>query len=145
MSEATTSLSSVTLETARAITRAAQEEASKAGDHICVVVLNRLGMLLAAESSERVPAASFEVALAKATHSIRFHRPTSYQDDLLTNGTLQVLAVPGMLPLAGGIPLEMEGELVGSVGVSGVASVRDEEIAHAGAAALAQGGQPGGA
>lgn len=129
-------IETVTTATARAIVAEGMAEAGRCVDAVSVVVLNRLGTVLAAETSDRAPAASFDVALAKARHSIRFNRPTSYQDDLLSRGAFQVLAVPGMLPLAGGCPLHHEGVLVGAIGVSGASSTRDEEIARIAAGPL---------
>ena len=75
---------------------------------------------------------AFDIAIAKARHSANFRRATIFQEDLLLNrNALQILSIPGMLPLEGGLPLENEGAQVGSVGVSGAASDIDGKIALA--------------
>jgi glc operon protein GlcG len=132
------SIRTLTTSGARRILADAKREAVRGGDSVCIVVLDHRGSVLAAECADSATIASFDVALAKARHAHRFNRPTSYQDELLSNGTLQVLAVPDMLPLAGGRPLVEEGALVGAVGVSGADSTRDDEIARVGAGHLEQ-------
>ena len=75
---------------------------------------------------------AFDVAYAKARHSANFRRPTRFQEDLLVNqNALQILAVPGMLPLEGGLPIQLGEDWIGAVGVAGAASDIDGQIAAA--------------
>lgn len=65
-----------------------------------------------------------------------FRRPTKFWEDTVAEGRQGYLSLQGMLPIEGGIPLEHNGEIVGAIGVSGVKSSEDGQIARAGLAAL---------
>ncbi len=107
-------------------------EAQRRSVKVCVVVLDEAGRFIAGRCMDDVTNSAFDVALAKARHSANFRRPTSFQEDLLVNrNVLQILSIPGMLPLEGGLPLEHEGRQIGAVGVSGAASEVDGIIAAA--------------
>jgi uncharacterized protein GlcG (DUF336 family) len=79
---------------------------------------------------------SIGVSQAKARTAARFRRPTSAFDSTLTAGRSALLALPGMLPVAGGVPIVVAGRVVGAVGVSGVTSQQDAQVAQAGAGAV---------
>jgi glc operon protein GlcG len=116
---------------------AALEFAENADVKVCVVVVDEAGRFIAGRCMDSVTNASFEVALGKARHSANFRRPSKFQEDLLMEkGVLAVLAVPGMLPLEGGVPIELGGVQIGAIGVSGGPSQIDGEVAKAGVAAI---------
>ena len=77
---------------------------------------------------------SIEVAKDKAYSAVAFRRPTKAFDDALAQGgaNLRILKLPGASPLEGGIPIVVDGKLIGAVGVSGVTSAQDAQIGRAG-------------
>ena len=83
--------------------------------------------------------ASVDIATGKARTSVNFRRPTkALEDGLAANGSaLRILAVPGVTPLQGGLPIITDGKIVGGIGVSGVLASQDEVVAKAGADVLA--------
>ena len=76
-------------------------------------------------------------ACGAARSAARFKRPTkAFQDVLAAGGDgLRILALPGATPLEGGVPIVVDGKIIGAIGVSGVMSNQDAEVAMAGAAA----------
>lgn len=65
-----------------------------------------------------------------------FRRPTKFWEEIVAGGRLGYLSMPGMLPIEGGVPIVYKGDIVGAIGVSGVKSSEDGQIAEAGARAL---------
>ena len=124
---------SITLEGAVAVTNAAIARAGELDRRVAVVVLDRFGRMVSAQCMDGCVNAAFEVALAKARHSANFRRPTKFQQDLLTDKQLfPILAIPGMMPLEGGLEIQFDGETVGGIGVSGATASEDAGIAAAG-------------
>lgn len=113
-------------------------EATSRGVNVCVIVLDEAGRFVAGENMERASNASFDIAFAKARHAANFGRATKFQEKILSEGVLKVLAIPGIIPVEGGIPIEIDGEIVGAIGVSGAASTVDGEIAEMGLASIAK-------
>ena len=109
------------------MTNAAIARAREMDRRVAVVVLDRFGRMVAAQCMDGCVNAAFDVALAKARHSANFRRPTKFQQDLLTDKQLfPILAIPGMMPLEGGLEIQFDGETVGGIGVSGATA--SEEI-----------------
>jgi uncharacterized protein GlcG (DUF336 family) len=79
---------------------------------------------------------STAIAQAKARTAARFRRPTRALDSSLTAGRTALLAFEGIMPVEGGVPIVVNGRVVGGVGVSGVTSAQDARCAQAGAAAV---------
>jgi len=77
--------------------------------------------------------ASVEVAIGKARTATIFRRPSKEFEDQVKNGRVAALALPGATPLQGGIPISVEGKVIGAIGASGNSPQKDEEIALAGA------------
>jgi glc operon protein GlcG len=80
--------------------------------------------------------ASVDVGIGKARTAAIFRRPSKDFEDQVRNGRVAALALPGATPLQGGVPLLVDGQVVGAIGVSGNTPQEDEDIAKAGAAAL---------
>ena len=80
---------------------------------------------------------SIDIALGKAVTANNLKRPTKAFQDLIAQGggNLRLLAAPGVTPLEGGVPIIVDGKIIGAIGVSGVLSNQDAEVAMAGAAA----------
>lgn len=80
--------------------------------------------------------ASANIALEKARTSAMFRRPTKALEDAIAGGRVAVLGLPGATPIEGGLPIVVGGKIVGAIGVSGVKSSEDGQIARAGIAVL---------
>ena len=89
------------------------------------------------ERMDRTQLGSVQVAQEKARSAYLFRRPTKKFEEIVTGGRLVMLNLPGALPVEGGLPLMVDGELIGAIGVSGVQSAQDGIIAEAGAALAA--------
>jgi glc operon protein GlcG len=128
----------LTLEDAKRIASAAQAEARSNDWRVVIAVVDDGGHLLYLERSHDTQFGSVETAILKATAAVAFQRPTKASEDAVLNGRLIHLALPGVIPAEGGVPLEIDGVVVGGLGISGVRSFQDGQIAAAGAAALAE-------
>lgn len=126
----------LTLAAAKAIAAAAEDEASKNAWSVAIAIVDDSGRLLYFQRMDNNANSSVDVAIDKATHAVHYRRPTKFHEDLLDKGNQVVLGMPGMLPLEGGLPLYVEGHVVGAIGVSGVRSSQDGIIAQAGEKAL---------
>jgi uncharacterized protein GlcG (DUF336 family) len=105
---------------------------------VVIAVVDSAGHLAVLYRLDQSNIGSIEVATGKAMTAVRFRRPTAVFEHGLGAGGLglRFLGVPGMVPLEGGLPLLRDGRIVGAVGVSGMSSPQDAEIAAIGAAAL---------
>lgn len=128
----------ITLEQARKLIAAAQAEAARHKWPVAVAVVDSGGHLVAFERMDNTQLGSIEVALEKARCAVLFRRPTKvFEEGLAAGGAnLRVLKVPGALPIEGGIPILLDGKIIGAVGVSGVKPNEDGQAAQAGADAL---------
>lgn len=126
----------VSLAAAKKIASAAEAFARKKGWNVVIAVVDDGGHLVYLARMDGTQIGSVEVAQAKALTALAFKRPTKSWDETLSDGRHAVLGLPGVTPVEGGVPLLVKGEFVGAIGVSGVTSAQDGEIAHAGAAAL---------
>ena len=127
---------SINLETARKVAVAAAAEGKKNGWTVAVAIVDTAGDLVYFERMDDTQVASSQVAQDKARTAVRFKRPSKAFEEALTSGRLAVLGLPGVTPLEGGIPLLVDGKIVGAVGVSGVTSQQDGVCAQAGVDAL---------
>jgi glc operon protein GlcG len=133
---------SLTLEGARKVIAAAVAEArGKNAPGGVIAVVDEGGNLMALERLDNTFAAGANISIGKARTAVLFKRPTKVFEDIIRSGRTPMIALPDSFftPLQGGIPIVVEGEVVGGVGVSGAASAQqDEELAIAGANVLAQ-------
>jgi len=128
----------LTLDGARRVIASAQVEARKLNAPGGVVaVVDEGGNLMALERLDGTFAAGANISIGKARTAVLFKKPTKVFEDIIKNGRTSMVALNDFTPLQGGIPIVVDGEVVGGVGVSGAASaVQDEELAIAGAAAI---------
>jgi uncharacterized protein GlcG (DUF336 family) len=126
----------LTLAAARRLIAAAEAEATKHSWPVVVAVVDSGGHLLALARLDAAQTGSIEIAQQKARAAVAFKRPTKVWAETLAGGRQAVLALPGVLPSEGGVPILYKGKLVGAIGVSGVTSEQDGQIAAAGIAAL---------
>jgi glc operon protein GlcG len=136
----------LTLEVAKRVGAAAEAEAAKRGATVVIVVVDDGGHVLFLERLNDTQVASVDVGIGKARTAAIFRRPSKVFEDQIREGRVAALALPGATPLQGGVPLEVNGRVVGAIGVSGNTPQEDEDIAKAGAAALGSmiGGSEGG-
>ncbi len=125
----------LSLEDAKRVAAAAEAEAERNNWNVVIAIVDDGGHLIYLQR-EKVQLGSIDVAITKAKVALMFRRPTRVWEDTVGSGRYGYLAMPGMLPLEGGVPLTYEGGIVGAIGVSGVKSFEDGQIAAAGAAAL---------
>jgi glc operon protein GlcG len=132
---------SLTLDGARHVIASAQAEARKlAAPGGVIAVVDEGGNLMALERLDGTFAAGANISIGKARTAVLFKRPTKVFEDIIKNGRTSMVALNDFTPLQGGIPIVVDGEVVGGVGVSGAASAQqDEELAIAGAAAIGSG------
>jgi glc operon protein GlcG len=125
----------LTLEGARTVIAGAIAEAKRLNAPGGVIaVVDEGGNLMALERLDGTFAAGANISIGKARTSALFKRPTKVFEEIIKNGRTPMVALNDFTPLQGGIPIELEGQIVGAVGVSGAASAQqDEEIAIAGA------------
>ena len=126
----------LSLELAKKISTRAEAEAKKNNWTMVVAVVDDGGNLIYLERMDGTQIGSIEVAIAKARSANNFKRPTKAFEDALAGGRMAVLKLPGAMPLEGGIPIMIEGKVVGAIGVSGGTSSQDGEVAKAGIEAM---------
>ncbi len=129
----------LTLDGARRVLAAAEAFARQNGAGPSIAVVDEGGHLIAFTRPETSFVAGANVSIGKARTAAIFKKPTRDFEDIINKGRFTMTALPDFTPLQGGIPLLVDGQVVGAVGVSGAKSAQqDEEVALAGARALAE-------
>jgi uncharacterized protein GlcG (DUF336 family) len=123
------------LERAQAIIDAAVAAGRARGFRLAVAVVEPSGDLVAFGRMDDVQYGSIDVAQAKARSSARFRAASASAEERLAAGRMALLAIDGIMPVAGGVPILVDGRVVGAVGVSGASSAQDDEVARAAIAA----------
>jgi glc operon protein GlcG len=126
---------SINLEQAKKAIAAGQVEARKNNWPVAIAIVDNSGLLVAYERMDNTQTASVQVAIDKAVSAAMWRRPTkAFQEALAGGGVgLRVLSLRGASPAEGGLPLIMDGKIVGGIGVSGVNADQDGMVAKAGA------------
>ena len=129
---------SINLETAKKIAASAITEARKNNWTMAVAVVDTGGNLVYFEKMDGTQTGSVRVAISKGRSAVLFKRPTkAFQDMVAAGGEgLRMLRLEGAVPIEGGLPLLMDGKIVGAIGVSGGTSQQDGIVAKAGADTL---------
>ena len=128
----------LTLEAARAIGDVALAEATKRGlKKLVVVVTDDAGRLIFLARQDEAEPAAIEIGIAKARSAAIFQKPTKEWKERLLSGATWVLAMPNLTPVEGGLPILVDGMIVGGVGIAGASGVLDTEIGTAAVRALA--------
>jgi len=104
--------------------------------HVVIAIVDEGGHLLYLERMDGVQTGSVEVAIQKAKTAASFKRPSRAFEEGLISGRIALVALPGAIPLEGGVPITWDDQILGAVGVSGVTAQQDGLIAQAGADAL---------
>jgi glc operon protein GlcG len=126
---------SLTLEDCKKMGAACEAEARKNNWNVAIAILDDGGHLLWVQRMDGATPANVEIAIGKGRTAAVTRRSSKTWEDRIAGGRLSMLGMP-VLPVQGGIPLVHDGQCVGGIGVSGVQSHEDEQIANAGAAAL---------
>ena len=126
------------LDGAKQVIAAAVAEAKKANaPGAAIAVVDDGGNLVAVERLDNTFAAGANISIGKARTAALFKRPTKTFEDIINNGRTAMTSLNDFTPLQGGVPIVIDGQIVGAIGVSGAASAQqDEDLAMAGAAAL---------
>lgn len=127
----------LTLEAAKKIAVAAEAEAKKNSWNVVIAIVDDGGHLIYLQRMDGTQTGSVDVAIKKAQTAINFKRPTKVFEDAVAGGRQVILALHGALPIEGGVPVTVGGQIIGAIGVSGVKSTEDGQIAKAGADAAA--------
>ena len=126
----------ITLAGAKTMMAAAEAEARKNGWRVAIAIVDSAGNLLMFQKLDDTQPGSIQIAIGKARTAANFKRPTKALEEVVTAGRTVFLAVEGITPLEGGVPVVIDGQVIGAVGVSGVKSSEDAQVAQAGADAL---------
>jgi len=129
----------ITLDDAKRAMAAAEAEARKNNWNMAIAILDAGAHLILFERMDDVQIGSVDVAIGKARTAVNFKRPTKALDDLVSGGRTAFLAIEGVVPLQGGLPVMADGKLIGAVGVSGGTAPQDEQVALAAVEALLSG------
>jgi uncharacterized protein GlcG (DUF336 family) len=130
----------ITLDDAKRAMAAAELEAAKNFWQVAITILDSGGNLVMFHKIDNTQLASIGASEGKASTALRFKRPSKALDDAIAAGGagLRLLAVKDITPLEGGLPMLVDGKIVGAIGVSGALSSQDAQVAKAGADALAK-------
>jgi glc operon protein GlcG len=122
----------ITLETAKKIAAAAVVEAVKNKWAVAVAIVDNHGFLVYYERLDDTQTAGPNIAVEKARTAAMFRRPSKVFEDM-SKTRVAVLGLPGATPITGGLPIVVDGKIIGGIGVSGAAtSEHDEQVARAG-------------
>lgn len=131
--------SPIQLDAASRIMQAATEEAKANDWPVAIAIYDSTAHLVMFHRLDNTQLGSVEIAMEKARTAVLYRRPTAFWEERLVEGgaNLKVLKLPG-IQIEGGYPITIEGKIVGSIGVSGVTSSQDAQVARAGLTAVLQ-------
>ena len=104
--------------------------------NVSIAIVDAGGDLVGFLKLDGASAGTVQISQGKARTAARFGRPTKVYADRVLNDTLTFLSVDGLVALQGGVPIIVDGRVIGAVGVSGVTSAQDEQVAMAAIAVL---------
>jgi glc operon protein GlcG len=126
----------LSLAAARKIVAAAEAEANARGVGVVIAVVDSSGTIIELTRMDTAQVASVNVGIGKAKTAAIYRRPSRDFEEQIKSGRIAALALADATPLQGGVPVLVDGKVVGAVGVSGDTPQVDEAIAIAGAAAV---------
>ena len=130
----------IALDIAKQIMAGAEAEAEKNKWPVAIVIVDSGGNIVMLHRRDDAQLSATATAEGKARTALYFKRPTKLLDEVISGGGsgLRYLALKDFVPLEGGVPIVIDGKIVGAIGVSGVLSAQDTQIARAGIDALAK-------
>ena len=126
----------ITLNGAQKIMAAAEAEACKNNWNAAIAIVDVGADLLMFQKMDGVQVGSINIAIGKAKTAVSFKRPTKMLEDMIAGGRTAFVAIDGIVPVQGGVTIEVDGAVLGAIGVSGLTSAEDEQIAIAAIGAL---------
>lgn len=126
----------ISLEGAKQMVAAAEAEAQRNGWNVAIAIVDASGDLILLHRRDETQTASIAVAMGKARTAARWKRPSKALEDAVAGGRTSLVAIEGITPMEGGVPIAVDGQVVGAIGVSGVLSSQDVLVAQAGVDAL---------
>ena len=126
----------VTLDMAKKVMAAAEAEAKKNNWTFVIAIVDTHGLLVMLQRLDNTQTGSVKVAIEKARTAAMFKRPSKVFEDAVAGGRLTLLGVSGVTPIEGGLPLMQDGKIIGAIGVSGMSSQQDGQVAQSGADAV---------
>ncbi len=126
----------LSIDDAHKMAAAARAEAKAQGWSVVIAIVDDGGHLVYLERLDGTQKASSEIAVSKARTAILFKRPSKVLEDAVAGGRVAVMSLPGVTPVEGGLPIVVDGHFLGAIGVSGVQSSQDAQVARAGLEAL---------
>jgi glc operon protein GlcG len=124
--------SALNLADAKEIAAASEAEALKNKWNVTIALFDDGGNLIFLQRLDEAPLGSIAVAQEKGRTALLFKRPTKAIEEIIASGRTAMLTLPGATPIEGGLPLLHNGQIIGAIGVSGVQSPQDAQIAKAG-------------
>jgi uncharacterized protein GlcG (DUF336 family) len=128
----------ISLATAKIVMQAAEDEAERNRWPMVIAIVDSTGHLVLLHKLDQAQYGSIVIAQQKAETALNFRRPTKLFEDAVAGGGIgtRMLSTTNVIALEGGIPILADGKIIGAVGVSGMRSNQDAQVAHAGIAAL---------
>jgi len=132
----------ISLDQAKRVMAAAELEAAKNSWQVAIAILDSGGNMVMFHKVDNAQLSAITTSEGKARTALEFKLPSKALDDAIANGGagMRLLALKDITPLQGGVLVLVDGKIIGAVGVSGALSAQDEQVAKAGADALAKSG-----
>ena len=121
----------ITLEAAKKMAAAGEAEARKNGGTVAIAIVDASGGLILFHKLDETQPGSIAVAQGKARAAALFKRPSKAMEEAISGGKQAFLTIDGIVPMQGGLPVVVDDKVIGAVGVSGVSSAQDEQVAQA--------------
>lgn len=129
----------ISLAMAKSIMAAAEREANANHWPMAIAIVDSTAHLVLFQRADQTQLGSMDVCVAKAMTAVKFRRATKVFEDAMAAGGsgLRLSTMPGMAALEGGVPIVVNGHVIGAIGVSGMLSTQDAQVAAAGLTAVA--------
>ena len=129
----------ITLDQAKRVMAAAELEAAKNSWSVAITILDSGGNMVMFHKVDNAQLSAITVSQGKARTALQFKRPSKDLDDAIARGGAgnRLLALKDITPLEGGVPIVVDGKIIGAIGVSGAVSAHDAQVAKAGTDVLA--------
>lgn len=130
----------ITLDQAKRVMAAAELEAAENTWQVAITILDSGGNLVMFHKIDNAQLSAIGVSEGKARTALEFKRPSKDLDDAIARGGPgnRLLALKNITPIEGGMPILLDGKVIGAIGVSGAISAQDSQVAKAGIEALAK-------
>lgn len=130
----------ITLDQAKRVMAAAELEAAENTWQVAITILDSGGNLVMFHKIDNAQLSAISVSEGKAQTALQFKRPSKDLDDAIARGGAgnRLLALKDITPIEGGLPIVLDGKIIGAIGVSGAVSAQDTQVAKAGVDALSK-------